>query len=126
MTETICDACGRKFWPERRTRRFCSDSCRVNAHRAKPIGAPPVALALQAPNDTPQPEITHEAPPCNAKNAQPRALKKAKNYPGGVRVVPDETYPNMWRVRQPDGTLSDMVNRARAWDAARLLTDPSY
>jgi hypothetical protein len=33
-------------------------------------------------------------------------------------VVPDERYPGMYRVRLPDGSLSDMVNLARAKDAA--------
>jgi hypothetical protein len=34
------------------------------------------------------------------------------------RVVPDAAYPGMWRVKLPGG-LSDMVNLARAKDAAR-------
>jgi hypothetical protein len=34
-------------------------------------------------------------------------------------IVPDEKYPAvMWRVRLPDGRLTDMVNRTRAKDAA--------
>jgi hypothetical protein len=39
----------------------------------------------------------------------------------GYAIVPDERWPSMWRVRSPDGTLSDMVNRARAKDAAMLM-----
>ena len=35
-----------------------------------------------------------------------------------VGVVPDAHYPGMWRV-EAGGTLSDMVNRTRARDAAR-------
>jgi hypothetical protein len=35
-----------------------------------------------------------------------------------VRVVPDEKYPGMWRVRSPDGRLSDMANITWAKDAA--------
>jgi len=35
-----------------------------------------------------------------------------------VAVVRDVKYPQMWRVGWPDGTLSDMVNIARAKDAA--------
>jgi hypothetical protein len=35
-----------------------------------------------------------------------------------LTIVPDAQYPKMWRVRYPDGRLSDMVNRARAEDAA--------
>jgi len=35
-----------------------------------------------------------------------------------ARIVQDTKYPSMWRVVRPDGTLSDMVNRTRAADAA--------
>jgi hypothetical protein len=38
-----------------------------------------------------------------------------------LRVVPDATYPGIWRVRWPDGRLSDMVNLTRAKDAAVSL-----
>jgi hypothetical protein len=41
----------------------------------------------------------------------------------GYSVMPDKQYPTMWRVRRPDGTLSDMVNRARAKDAALSMLD---
>jgi hypothetical protein len=37
-----------------------------------------------------------------------------------ARVVPDEKYPGMWRVRS-DGRLSDMVNLTRAKDAAATM-----
>jgi hypothetical protein len=33
-------------------------------------------------------------------------------------LVPDAVRPGMWRVRRPDGTLTDMMNLARAKDAA--------
>ena len=36
-------------------------------------------------------------------------------------VEPDPEWPGMWRVRLPDGDLSDMANRTRAKDAAQLL-----
>jgi hypothetical protein len=32
--------------------------------------------------------------------------------------VPDTVYPGMWRVRSPDGRLTDMANLTRAKDAA--------
>jgi hypothetical protein len=35
-----------------------------------------------------------------------------------VTVVPDDTYPAMWRVRRPDGTLTDMANLTWARDGA--------
>jgi hypothetical protein len=36
-----------------------------------------------------------------------------------VSIVPDERYPQMWRVQYPDGRLTGMVNLTRARDAAR-------
>lgn len=41
----------------------------------------------------------------------------------GYSVVQDELYPTMWRVCRPDGSLSDMVNRTRAKDAAEVMLD---
>src|SRR5262245_14181364 len=35
-----------------------------------------------------------------------------------LRIERDAVYPEMWRVRLPDGSLTDMVNRTRAKDAA--------
>jgi hypothetical protein len=35
-----------------------------------------------------------------------------------ARIVPDQTYPALWRVVRVDGRLSDMVNNARAKDVA--------
>lgn len=41
----------------------------------------------------------------------------------GYSVVQDPTYPVMWRVKRPDGKLSDMVNLTRAKDAAMVMLD---
>ena len=38
-----------------------------------------------------------------------------------ISIERDSTYPNMWRVRRPNGTLSDMVNRVRCKDAAESM-----
>ena len=38
-----------------------------------------------------------------------------------VEVVADETYPEMFRVRRPDGERTDMVNWVRARDAAGAI-----
>jgi hypothetical protein len=40
---------------------------------------------------------------------------------GGYTVVPDKKSPRMYRVRRPDGSLTDMVNLTRARDAAQGL-----
>jgi hypothetical protein len=37
------------------------------------------------------------------------------------RVIPDEIYPGMWRVRLPDGSLSDLGNLTRVRDAAMAI-----
>ena len=41
----------------------------------------------------------------------------------GYSVIEDERYPGMWRVRRPDGSLTDMVNITRAKDAATAMLD---
>ena len=38
-----------------------------------------------------------------------------------AEIVPDLEYPSMWRIKLPDGSLSDMVNMTRARDAARAM-----
>jgi len=38
-----------------------------------------------------------------------------------VSIVQGDRYPAMWRVRYPDGVLSDIVNVTRARDAARAI-----
>jgi hypothetical protein len=38
-----------------------------------------------------------------------------------AEVVPDANWSSMWRVRWPDGGLSDMVNLTRAKDAAFVI-----
>ena len=38
-------------------------------------------------------------------------------------VVPDNHWPNMWRIAWPDGCLSDMANLSRARDAAQAIAE---
>lgn len=49
---------------------------------------------------------------------------KIGNKFNGIEVVQDAKYPSMWRVRRADGSLSDMVNLARAKDAALSAARP--
>jgi hypothetical protein len=37
-------------------------------------------------------------------------------------IEPDQNWPGVWRVRMPDGHLTDMLNMSRAKDAAASLT----
>jgi hypothetical protein len=48
---------------------------------------------------------------------------KIGNGLSGYSIEPDQHYPQMWRVRRPDGSLSDMVNKSRAGDAAMAMLD---
>jgi hypothetical protein len=43
--------------------------------------------------------------------------------PRKPKVVPDATHPGMWRVRWPDGRLSDMTNLTRAKDAVACFME---
>jgi hypothetical protein len=40
-----------------------------------------------------------------------------------AEVIPDKAWPGMWRVRTPDGWLSDMANLSRAKDAAMAIAE---
>jgi hypothetical protein len=39
------------------------------------------------------------------------------------KVMPDAAHPGMWRVRWPDGRLSDMTNLTRAKDAVACFME---
>ena len=41
--------------------------------------------------------------------------------PGRKKSCRRDSYLGMWRIRMEDGSLSDMVNRTRARDAARSI-----
>jgi hypothetical protein len=54
------------------------------------------------------------------QTAEGLAVVLASSKRAIVYVVPDLTYPTMWRIRFPDGHLSAMANKSRAKDAALL------
>ena len=45
---------------------------------------------------------------------------------GGFTVVPDKEWRGMYRVRKPDGRLTDMINLTRARDAARCFAEQEH
>jgi hypothetical protein len=63
--------------------------------------------------------------PASAPSARPKAASQPdRAHKRGCRlrsrrpkVVPDAAHTGMWRVRWPDGRLSDMTNLTRAKDA---------
>jgi hypothetical protein len=60
--------------------------------------------------------MTSSSPPAGN---QPRAIYFGPRLI--VRILPDPTHPNIWRLRWSDGRLSDLTNLARAMDAALAL-----
>jgi hypothetical protein len=38
-----------------------------------------------------------------------------------TELIEDLVYPGMWRVKWPDGEISDMVNKTRAKEAIRVF-----
>jgi hypothetical protein len=107
MSDAICHQCGEPA--PRRNARYCSNRCRQAAYRAR------------------QP-VTD----CGRRGPAVRSIKSSAstadtpNKKTGVaryRLVPDGRWPGMWRIRRPDGTLTDMVNLTRAKDALLHLID---
>jgi hypothetical protein len=104
---SVTRSCGASFTPLRSSARFCSTRCRTAAHRS--------STAV-----------------CNATTARKKARSAIKSTPGIVatprlsvtrnpRIVVDERWSGVYRLRLPDGSLSDMVNLARARDALASL-----
>ena len=55
---------------------------------------------------------------CADRSRAPASAASARRLsPRKPKVVPDSAHPGMWRVRWPDGRLSDMTNLTRAKDA---------
>jgi endogenous inhibitor of DNA gyrase (YacG/DUF329 family) len=115
-----CARCGRVFAPQRSTARYCNSRCRLIAHRS--ASAEPPATANRKAADARVSVSSHPGtyhPPSSASETltpqQPRASKAPSKL--DPRIVPDAKWPGMYRVRRPDGTLSDLVNLTRAKDA---------
>ena len=142
----VCPVCNKRFERGRHrnqyhragasiieSSRYCSPKCRQSAWRTrrdirnetprsqrrirnterKKAGA---ATTLQASVTGPQiPQRFQSAPPPKKTALGPHSLP-----PG---IVPDERYPGMYRLRLPDGRLSDMVNLTRARDALAAISD---
>jgi hypothetical protein len=102
---TTCETCRKPFTARRGSARFCSDRCRVAAHRAR--AAVTGAMPRGATN--------------KAVKAPPRSLAPAVTLRVPQGVVPDAVYRGMFRIRLPGGGLSGMINLTRARDALRTL-----
>jgi hypothetical protein len=119
-----CQNCGRTLASRRSTARYCGGACRTAAQRKRDRGLPveraprlvarlPCAsLALQAP---PVLSPAHNSADVTLTRQQIWASKSAQKL--DRRIVPDAKWPGMYRLRLPDGSLTDMVNLTRAKDA---------
>ena len=106
-------------------RRYCSDTCRKLASKARLQSSP-----KRAEKSRPATRVlsTVAAVASTLDISMGYEGQKSGRAPlqmnfGGYTVVPDPEWPKMYRVRRPDGSLTDMVNLIRAGDAARALAE---
>jgi hypothetical protein len=121
MTRTAtCESCGNPFKPIRRSARFCSSRCRLISHRSGIAGTPPTATETATgarasvsghPTSAPAPVFAAE---------ETLSRRRLKLDP---RIVPDAKWPGMYRIKRPDGSLSDMANLTRCRDALRSVDE---
>ena len=106
-SEATCAHCGNVFKPLRRSARFCGDRCRKRASRGGATApAVPAGTFLSV---TGHRDIRANNKPIFVTLRQPRSLPRG--------IITDAKYSGMYRLRLPDGDLSDMTNLTRAWDA---------
>src|SRR5215469_7486049 len=108
-----CSACSLQFRPQRSTARFCSSRCRVAAQRARGRGTP-IRVAATRPSVATDAVLSVTATVEMSEGQKPQSVTLGRLDP---RIIPDEHWPGMYRIRRPDGTLTDMVNLTRAKEA---------
>jgi hypothetical protein len=112
-------------------RRYCSDTCRKLASKTRLGALQPspktgsrgaqAALAAQ-PASTPLSTVTSALSTLDISigyEGQKTGRASLRMTFGRYAVVLDPDWPAMYRVRRPDGSLTDTVNLTRARDAAR-------
>jgi hypothetical protein len=141
---TVCQyqPCGKRFRRGRRQNqhqraggavhrggRYCSKRHRVAAFRARAkarsasVTASVTEVASSRPSTTPHASVTcaMQTIETAAEISTGKTVLGPQELPGGI--VPDAKWPGMWRVRYPDGRLSDMVNLSRANDVAACFAE---
>lgn len=128
-TKTIvCAICRKSFARRRSTARFCSPRCRQRAHRRT---SPLPFDELDANGYSKRNAVNSNRGPCGSAERISKPLPALANTAAhqptlgshsfaltfAPYIVQDARWPNMWRVAFPDGSLSDMVNIARAKEA---------
>jgi hypothetical protein len=59
----------------------------------------------------------------STENLDPKHILETEFAMRRARTISDQTYPEMHRLRWPDGKLSDMANLSRAHDAAARFNE---
>jgi hypothetical protein len=114
-----CLACKAEFRPRRSTARFCGDRCRKRASRPDSVpqtqkGLPRAFLSVRGHPTTPTPGWGLPEPRVTLIHQQIRA---SESLPNGM--VADTKWSGMYRLIDPDGSLSVMVNLTRVKDELR-------
>jgi hypothetical protein len=120
----ICPGCGGSMSGLRADARVCSDACRKRVARGNSVAARTswesatcdlsrtrVSPPIPAPSTRSGVDVRDNEPILRAS--------KAPSQPLDPRIVPDAKWPGMYRIRKPDGTLTDMANLTRIRDALR-------
>jgi Helix-turn-helix domain len=115
--DVTCAHCGNVFKPLRQSARFCGSRCRVAAHRKTNCNA---NRGAKTPSDGP-PALQSEsgAHPQAPETKNALAATKTLSVTRRHSVVPDEKWARMYRLRLPDGSLTDMVSLTRAKETLR-------
>jgi hypothetical protein len=112
-------------------RRYCSDACRklASKRRLGPHQSSPEASEIrpaERQNEDPATGVLSTVTTAENSvdilrtyNSKKSGRASLKMIFGAYTVVPDPDWPKMYRVRRPDGSLTEMVNLTRARDAAR-------
>jgi hypothetical protein len=118
----VCRECRKRFLLSRRSNqhrhaggaphngsRFCSPRCKQAAYRKRNAGR------LET--------DTHATVTCRLEDVENVGEIGTKKTVLDPRIVPDKRYPNMYRLKLSDGSLSDMVSLTRAKDALAALDE---
>jgi hypothetical protein len=118
-----CPACGSQFRPQRSTARFCGPRCRVAAKRTRDRGTP-ITRAATRPSVAPAAVLSVTATLGMSDGQKPQSVTlRRKPLKLDPRIVPDPKCPGMYRIKRPDGSLSDMANWTRCRDALRSFDE---
>jgi len=118
-----CPNCGSQFRPQRSTARFCSSRCRKATQRARDRGMP-INVAATRPSVGVDAVLSVTTPIGMSEGQKPQSVTlRRKPLKLAPRILPDPKWPSMYRIKRPDGSLSDMANLTRCRDALRSLDE---